>query len=362
MRTERQPLAVTKTKHEISLLGPLFISFFVGLTTFGCLSFAKLNAIQYITDTPKCPGCSIMPIHSPTSTKRDVILAAALSGSKRVDYFVRTLRATGCRARIILFINESQPLTEGFTSIVQCCGVEVVYVNHDSYALTEVPKMSRYYFEQQWLQKHIKEVDRVIHSDTFDVIFQSDPFIPQISRHKLYFTFEPVILKESFWTNKWMDQCYGIDIIRKYSNEYISCSGVTAGGSKLYLEYLNILLNTPKWKTCYGHSLDQAHHNYLLFTGGFKDIPIEKFGCDSPYLTMHFCCKREKCHLDNGVMFGPGDKPPVLIHQYNRWKNLTEQNKVVCPIDKVPNTEKTLIKIEKLPYLQGDLPKEIVSL
>ena len=36
--------------------------------------------------------------------------------------------------------------------------------------------MTRYYYYHQWLSKHINEVDRVLHSDTFDVFFQSDPF------------------------------------------------------------------------------------------------------------------------------------------------------------------------------------------
>lgn len=310
-----------------------------------------------------CPLCNFTPLHEPTSTRRDVVLAAALSSLKRVEYFLRTLRTTGTKARIILFLDNEKTASVEWLKFFAACDIEPVYITHQNKVIQSAPKLSRYYFYQQWLKEHINEVDRVLHTDTFDVIFQSDPFIPRIEESKLYFTFEPVNLRDSYWTANWIRQCYGEEPLELYQKELVSCSGVTAGGAHPFLKYLGLLLATPKWTTCFGHSLDQAHHNYLLYTGEFKrnGLEIESLDCNSEYLTMHFCCKRAKCKWhEDGVMYGNNSKlAPVLVHQYNRWKNLTARNKVMCP---APNKgiEFTIqgdpAKLEPLPPLKTKFP------
>ena len=319
------------------------------LVTITFISLKFLSIQQNSTKShisKKCPLCNFVPLNNVTSTRRDVVLAAALSQFKRVEYFLRTLRTTGSKARVILFLDNKETITKEWRMFFTHCDIEPVFVNQTNEVVKSAPKLSRYYFELQWLKDHINEVDRILHTDTFDVIFQSDPFIDSIDKQKLYFTFEPVNLKQSMWTDAWVKQCYGSDFVRDYRKSPVSCSGVTVGGSKPFLKYLETLISTPKWRTCFGHSLDQAHHNALMYTGEFQrnGIEIVPFGCDSPFLTMHFCCKKYKCRIDDdGYVHGNHTfNIPVLVHQYNRWKNLTNRNPEMCPkfsIDKInPST------------------------
>jgi hypothetical protein len=254
---------------------------------------------------------------------------------KRVEYFLRTLRTTGTKARIILFLDNSKTASDQWLSFFRACDIEPVFIEHLNPVVQSAPKLSRYYFYRQWLLKHIDEVDRVIHTDTFDVVFQSDPFLARFNRSKLYFTFEPVVLRDSHWTKEWIEQCYGRAATEPHMRRPVSCSGVTAGGARPFLAYLGALLANPVWTSCFGHSLDQAYHNYLYYTGRFDEIGLEIEGmdCNSEFLTMHFCCKRAKCTwMENGVVYGNNSKvAPVLVHQYNRWKNLTRRNNVMCP-------------------------------
>ena len=311
----------------------------------------------------RCPLCGFTPLMPPTSTRRDVVLAAALSSMKRVEYFLRTLRTTGTRARIILFLSANKTISEQWRRFYTACDIEPVFVNHPSPVLEGSPKLSRYYYYHQWLSRHIDEVDRVIHTDTFDVIFQSDPFLPEIRSDKLYFTIEPVTIAASRWTEGWIAQCYGSDFLRQHGRELVSCSGVTAGGGALFLKYLKLMLNNSAWIQCFGHSLDQAHHNYLLYTNEFANagIDIEPLDCNSPYLTMHFCCKIGKCNLTSDVVFGNNTaRAPVLIHQYNRWTNLTKRNKVLCPGSAfhMKFSKEEMAPLETLPPLDFVLPNE----
>lgn len=312
----------------------------------------------------RCPICNFTPVNPPTSTRRDVVLAAALTQLKRVEYFLRTLRTTGTHARVILFLDNENTATIEWRKFFTACDIEPVFISNPDPVVQSAPKLSRYYYYQEWLQIHKDEVDRVLHTDTFDVIFQSDPFIPIITKDSLYFTFEPVTLKSSHWTDQWINQCYGKKITKKYGNKAVSCSGVTVGGCQPFLKYLELLLTTPKWITCFGHSLDQAHHNYLLYNGDFEraGLTISSFDCNSPYLTMHFCCKRAKCSwIPGGYVYGNNSNvAPVLVHQYNRWKNLTKRNSVFCPAS--GNDVLSMTKNEKpaklipLPPLSTALP------
>ena len=320
----------------------------------------KRNLISY------CPLCDFKPLHKPTSTRRDVVLAAALTEFKRVEYFLRTLRTTGSMARVILFLDNENKVSTDWLKFFAACDIEPVFISKQDPVIKSAPKLSRYYFYRQWLTNHINEVDRVLHTDTFDVIFQSDPFIPMITNDSLFFTFEPVTLGNSFWTNQWITQCYGNEIAYKYAKEPVSCSGVTVGGSQQFLVYLNLLLSTPKWITCFGHSLDQAHHNYLFYTGEFAKagLNIKSLDCNSQYLTMHFCCKKAKCSWKtDGVLYGNNSNiAPVLIHQYNRWKNLTKRNPQFCPAPKEGVTALTRkakpAKVQTLPPLDIPLPEK----
>ncbi|KAH0786165.1 hypothetical protein GPJ56_009842 [Histomonas meleagridis] len=350
----------------ISIIQHFGYSSDVLIPTFSSL---ETNENEVIKSSTRCPICNFTPLYPPTSTRRDVVLAAALTGFKRVEYFLRTLRTTGSRARVILFLDSSTAASDDWLRFFSSCDIEPVYVNYTSQVLHDAPKLSRYYFYKQWLERHIDEVDRVLHTDTFDVIFQSDPFLDIIPNDKLYFTFEPTDLYHSRWTGSWITTCYGIQFFNQYARSPVSCSGVTAGGAKTFLKYIDLLINTPVWNQCFGHSYDQAHHNYLLYTGEFEKNGIEilSMDCNSPYLTMHFCCKKAKCNWTTGVIYGNNSqKAPVLIHQYNRWKELINRNSVMCPapnknVLKLVSSDEIPAKIEYLPPVEGNLPEKIAQ-
>ena len=350
-----------KKTRKILLFSFIFISFLISLYFFNYFQYFQFNNSTSILEnfTPQCPLCNFLPLENATSTKRDVILASALSQFKRVEYFLRTLRTTGSKARVILFIDNKEILTNSWLSFFKHCDIEPVFIEHTNEVVKSAPKLSRYYYELEWLKENINDVDRVLHTDTFDVIFQSDPFIPSIDKDKLYFTYEPVNLKGSLWTNSWVKQCYGDDFAHDHRKEPVSCSGVTIGGAKPFLTYLETLITTPKWRTCFGHSLDQAHHNALMYNGEFKKkgLEIVGFGCDSPFLTMHFCCKKYKCNIDeDGYVHGNNSFIiPVLVHQYNRWKNLTKRNEIFCPKFTIPQTKTSAITY--LPPLKTEFPQ-----
>lgn len=366
---------------------------------------------KYDVQTPKpnlCPPCNFTPLYPPTSSRRDVVLAASLNSIEKAEIFVRTLRMTGSLCRIILFIDKNQKLSPHNFHFFSSCQVELVMVNNSNNSiLISGSKMTRYYYYHQWLSKHIKEVDRVLHSDTFDVFFQSDPFSNEMlpmteeeeinekenlhlsikinRQHKtflsqkvdrkierkniLYVSVEPVSLGSSIYTGIWFSKCYGASYFGQYNNYPVSCSGVTMGYSKTFLNYLNIMFEKANWRQCFGDSLDQAHHNFVLYHNDIQNAGIEvrPLDCNSEILTMHFCCKYAKCHLNNitNIFYGNNsNKAPIIVHQYNRLQYMVDRNHFFCPgnskslFSNVGNLSE-LNEIEILPEIQFPLPDKL---
>jgi hypothetical protein len=324
-------------------------------------TFASAYALILGSPKSSCPKCNFTPLNPVTSTRRDVVLGVALSAFVRVEYFLRTLRTTGTRARVILFLDSPRAAPPELLRFFTACDVEPVFINTNSSTLRRAPKLSRYYFYYQWLSAHLSEVDRVIHSDTFDVVFQSDPFIPALNASKMYFTSEMIPIRHSGWTASWIRLCYGRGFIAKHGREPVSCSGVTAGGGEVFLIYLRVLLNGGTWKECFEDSLDQAHHNWLLYTGAFQraGLEIELLDCNSQFLTMYFCCQITKCHWDNvtEIIYGSNpERAPVVVHQYNRWKELTRRNRGFCPEEGFNDTKRfPMAELEGLPPIELEM-------
>lgn len=378
-----------------------------------------------------CPACNFTPLYPPSSSKRDVVLAAALNSITRAEVFLRTLRMTGSRCRIILFLDSKQSIEPFYLRFFKSCEIEPVYVdNRDDKVIIGGSKMTRYYYYHQWLSKHINEVDRVLHSDTFDVFFQSDPFreemlplhsnnvsniIEIVSKERainfgnikinvkisqrnpsstpnyyfydkdatfdgenlLYVSVEPVKLHSSVYTAIWFSKCYG-NLMNRYYQMQVSCSGVTLGYSKAFLTYLNVLFEKSNWTRCFGDSLDQAHHNYIIYHRDLqnKGIIIKGLDCNSEILTMHFCCRYANCHLNDqtNIFYGNNsNKAPIIVHQYNRLESLVKRNIFFCPKDAKTiyynasddlnkssiSDADDLAKIERLPPFNFKVPKNL---
>lgn len=158
----------------------------------------------------------------------------------------------------------------------------------------------------------------------------------------------------------------------------VSCSGVTMGHSKAFLTYLNVLFKKSNWTSCFSDFLDQAHHNYILYHNDLQNegIIIKGLDCNSEILTMHFCCSKAKCHLDNhtNIFYGNNsNKAPIIVHQYNRLEFLVKRNQAFCPgnakkmysnqpfnfnVNNGTNSD-DFAEIEKLPPFNFPIPEKL---
>jgi hypothetical protein len=133
--------------------------------------------------------------------------------------------------------------------------------------------------------------------DSFDVVFQPDPFTHAIRRDRLYFVLERSTIANSEWNTGWIIRAYNASISRSLVLFRASGSGTVIGRAAQFRIYLDTLLGRePLWQNG-RHSLDQAYHNFLRHTGKFEEAGVRRefLGCDSQILTiLTFLLERDK--------------------------------------------------------------------
>ena len=184
-----------------------------------------------------------------------------------------------------------------------------------------VPHMIRYEFEAEWLKDHMNDVDRVLHTDSFDVFFQGDPFAQHVSNESLLFVVEPHCFRSCGWNIEWLTRCYP-QAFASMSHRFIICSGSIAGSAAEYLKLLRLMMGTDEWVRCWDRSLDQQILNYLVWRGMVKGAGINYSltSCDGGFLTVQWCAIEDhlKRNEFNQVTSIAGSVPSY-IHQYDRF-------------------------------------------
>lgn len=272
------------------------------------------------------------------STNRDVLFLVADSFRPGLELAIKTLRSTGCQCRILIFSSKIY-IPDRVMNIFNRLNVEIILNSTNVPGRTISPHMNRYEYEREWLQNHINEVDRVFHADAFDVLFQKDPFSPEIKNDRLLFVVEPHLFQSCGWNIAWFKQCFNSSTFSKVKDKYIICSGSIIGGAIPYLQFLEIMISLPEWKSCYGSSLDQPIVNYLVWLNVLKDHDIKYnfTGCDGNFLTIQWCQLDKKIPLNQHQQIQSlGGSIPAFVHQYNRIESLATMFYGICNVPPPP--------------------------
>ena len=263
------------------------------------------------------------------STKRDVLLFSADTYHKGLELAVKSLRSSGSLCRIVLLSAKKLNINNRVKQLFSKLDVEVFddCVNKDP-SRPYIPHMLRFELEKQWIQEHESEIDRVFHSDAFDVYFQKDPFGPDIVKDKLTFILEPHAFRSCGWNLAWMNECYGERVTSSINTRFIICSGSIIGGKDPYLKLLDLMISQKEWTKCWEASKDQPILNYLVWTGKVSEagIKYEMTGCNGEYLTMQWCLVNGQVPTDKeGRITSMIGSVPAFVHQYNRNETLTKK-------------------------------------
>ena len=291
----------------------------------------KATEIEFNLD--KCNGCYFKPHDQPSSTNRDLILLAMGDKINSVIFSVLSLRTTGCRARVVIIMLEKnrKNVNHKVEQRLNDCGIYIVGLNYTYKSKSfNFMKIIRFPLFAEFLSKYPNSFDRALYFDSYDTVFQSDPFTSEIQPGKLYISPEYNPIGNNNWVKGWFDRIPGFNY-DSYLDQDVICSGVFGG----YTNVVYKLCDMMKALYIYDYdgidfiTEDQGLLDYLIYAGpavssGLNPTVLLDYvsaGFIVPYIPYQ--------GIGTTKIF---NKTTVLIHHINRNKDYLKNIKKICKL------------------------------
>ena len=278
-------------------------------------NFDYIYAYQNIS----CPSCSHIDIRNNPS--QDLTAGILYDRSNRnALLFVRSLRSTGCRSKIVFFCDLESIL--GFKHqeklILQKCGVYLLKIYFQPHLADK--RVYKFIPLEIFLQRYWIFFDRILFCDIFDVYFQKDPFSYNIPENKICVSLERTQFKDNSYNRLYvtiLERGYDSNF---WDQKWVLNSGIILGKVNVFLEFLAlqhkdkdtfILSENARMTT------DQGSLNQFFYRGNFTNkIWIDFKGellISIPFTPMDpNIDKNGFIHEYNHI-----DYTPSIIHLYN---------------------------------------------
>lgn len=301
-----------------------------------------------------------------TAISGDLVMGAAIGlHHEQVTPFLRSLRRTGYRGDVVLFVDRrlqrslaNDPVARGVTLLrarqwlpfklgllqrprlmrwlwkplrsVLWTALELVQrlpVRHGMQLRLQIPLAMALYtpMETRFLRyrRYLRSDphSRVLLTDVRDVLFQSDPFA-SLPAEGLGVSIEAdsyTVATEPH-NAAWIARAYGSGMLQRIGHNRVSCVGVTCGDAAAIASYLNqfaeeLLALSPEAAGIGG--ADTAIHNVLVWTERLGVVHrLEPLA--SAVATLNAIPSEEVCLSDAGRVLNRDGSKPSVLHQYDR--------------------------------------------
>ena len=245
--------------------------------------------------------------------------------------WVRSLRSTGCKCRILFFHEPSYLLNFNMEELnaLNKCGVIWCNIGVDISQKYDIhPTTTRFLIIQNFLEAYGNYFRSVMISDVFDTLFQIDPFIPELFDTKIVFSIERVQFGNHDLNMRWVKALDPNWTNAFWRKKYVINNGFEIGKPDLVLRLL-YAINKPEY-FLKKNSTDQATVNYVYYRGIFPDLWIDfegKYYISACYSLFYLTPD------DDGFMheIKYSTTTHAVIHQFDRICSLAENLAHVCP-------------------------------
>lgn len=240
-------------------------------------------------------------------------------GPEVFQRYLQSLRATGYDGDVVLFLRE-RDVTPEIRAIMECFNcVPGLY--------GEAPFLSvnfRFSLYLLFLRErmHLYRDGWVLHTDVRDVLFQANPFTyaPR-PEGLLWFFAEKRKIGECRFNSGWIREGFGEQVLTRFADRWISCSGTSMGRGDAYLAYLETMNEMFKTQGANGRpnsSLpDQGLHNFILYERGVAGFPITLLDNEhGPIATLGYA---EMLVDSHGRILDQNRRVAPVAHQFDRW-------------------------------------------
>lgn len=298
----------------------------------------------------------------PPMPRRNLILAAAVGYRwPQIAPFVLSLRATGCRAQVVLLVGPMDAETRQALAahaitalpvhrLVTRLPPHLARKRFNRYWLGWLhrtlprtighspspasprnallaraaswfhhPACSRYFAYYRFLRRRVNDYADVLTSDVRDVIFQRDPFAAPCTQGSVFLEHAARHGSEE-GNDRWIETGFGAEGLAALRGKRVTCSGLTLAPSQLMLRYLSAMTRELALRTARltGYDgVDQGVHNWLYWNERLPGFDaVENFA--GPVLTMHGLPASALTTNSQGEIVDREARAIPVLHQYDR--------------------------------------------
>ena len=317
-----------------------------------------LNASSLLTK--ECEHCLFNYSNNgtiPDSSNRDLILSMAIGYPFNLYPFIESLRATKCKARVVIFIDSSlfKEIDYKYIESISKCGVQ--FIDAGSYIPKTYDDMYyyRYLLYESFLKMNEPLIDRVIVVDLYDTLFQHDPFTLSFNKDYLYLSDEGYKIKIARYNVIQINRSlFGVastlypssklnEIIESVIKKETINGGIQAGGVKQMINFLCLMKQFGNYRTFLAKGDDQGFINIVVHSGVLKRIcNYELVSPNSSFMTsiaLYSHIRKDPFSMQNETFgyFSRGGYIPAILHQVDRSPAIIGSYLSLCPnINSIP--------------------------
>jgi hypothetical protein len=251
---------------------------------------------------------------------RRLILGAAVGFDvDQVRVFIESVRSVGYTGSVVLLVRWPAFKVRRYLRSRAVDTIPILQVRSFSRSV----HARRYSIYADYLRAWPDRFDQVMLSDVRDVVFQRHPF-EGIASPKCHFFLEGAAqtIGQDPTNSRWVRGCGTAEQAEAVARCRISCSGITIGGTRAILAYLDAMAdrigNIPfRVYRKIGHGYDQGIHNLLVHLNPDIDgIIVQNNG----HIATMALEPQSLYRLDNSAQIytTSGHLPPIC-HQYDRF-------------------------------------------
>ena len=247
------------------------------------------------------------------------LVIGAATGYKKKDLynFIESLRKVYTQ-EIILIINKKIDKET------------ILYFNSRNIKTYVTKKTSRTIFKDRYkiyldIIQNNKNIEKVMVTDTKDVIFQINPFENHLF-DKINFFLEDKYIFECPTNSRWLIRSYGKKVYEKLKKNSISCSGVTLGERDSMIQYCSKMVWEIKHNiyftlNFFNKGSDQGKNNFLINQPEFNYAKLFK---NIDCFVVNLSNSKPDIIDYKNKTFSINNKKISVIHQYNSHKIIND--------------------------------------
>jgi hypothetical protein len=286
-----------------------------------------------------CESCSFtVRNQDPDSSQSDAVIATMFQHSYNLVPFVRSLRTTGCKARIVFLIDNSVLIVmdSDLTSFLGRCGCTLINLGNIDLSRNSMLLLRNRVLDR-FFERRAHVFERVVIVDLYDAIFQGDPFYQDFSRTTVGFSME------TRPCDRGQRRCAGYLLGEAAAERFreVNCInvgtivGIPALVQKFLVVYVNYLDAIPV-KTLKRMSWipDQVIINSMHITGELDraGVPLRLYKTTEEYHVMFWMFNLVNISYDLGEYRAlDGGTYPFLVHLWDRSKKFGQSILRRCP-------------------------------